>query len=167
MLNTVNQPISESRLMECEISARFWAAEIGKYAQRMRKRADSFALLSALLSTLTGLGVWTTLASSTHWLAVLAVSVVALAAATSSLIPQIYGYGKCADAASALGPRYGNVLGDLMDALAMLKKDDPNAQSFAIQTVKEFEDIKAEKDALKPFPLDLQVKKDKILEQKK
>ena len=158
MVNAVTQPISESRVRECEVSARFWATEIGLYAERMRKRADRYAIISALLSTLTGLGVWSTLAASTQWPAVLVVSLVALAAAAVAVIPQVRGYGECAEAAASLGPRYGHVLGELRDALDMLHGGHPDGPSLARQAVKEFEEVKAAKDALRPYPADLQEK---------
>jgi hypothetical protein len=106
MVDAPIQPVSESRIEECKVSAKFWASEIELYAERMRGRADRYAVISALLSALTGLGVWSTLATSTQWPAVFAVSLVALIAAAVAIIPQIKGYGKCAEIAASLGPRY-------------------------------------------------------------
>jgi len=158
MVNAANQPVSESRVRECEVSARFWAAEIGLYAQDMRKLADRYAIISALLSALTGLGVWSTLAASTQWPAVLVVSLVALAAAAVAVIPQVKGYGACAEAAASLGPRYGHVLGELNDALDRLHGGHSDGPSLALQAVKEFEEVKAAKDTLRPYPVKLQEK---------
>jgi len=124
----------------------------------MRKLADNYAIISAILSAVTGLGVWSTLAASTQWPAVLVVSLVALTAAAVAVIPQIKGYGVCAEAAASLGPRYGHVLGELKDALDMLHGSDSDGPSFALQAVEEFEKVKAAKDALRPFPADLQEK---------
>ena len=158
MVNEVTKPISESRVRECEVSARFWATEIGPYAERMRKRADHYAIISALLSALTGLGVWSTLVTSTQWLAVLAVSLVALFAAAVSVIPQIKRYGQCAGAATSLGPRYGHALGELMDALEMLRTGHSDGSSRARQAVELFEKVKAAKDSLRPYPAELHEK---------
>jgi hypothetical protein len=156
MVDAATQPVSESRARECEESARFWTTAIGPYAHRMRKRADNYAITAALLSTLTGLGVWSTLAASTRWPAVLAVSIVALIAAAVTVIPQIKGYAACAEAAAALGPRYGHVLGELIDALEMLDRGHPDGPYCVRQAVKEFEEVRTDKQALKPYPADLQ-----------
>jgi hypothetical protein len=159
---TVNQPVSESRVQECEVSARFWATKILLYAQHMRALSDRYAIFAAILSAVTGLGVWTTLAASTQWLPVLVVSLVSLAAAAVAIIPQVKGYGTCAEAATALGPRYGHVLGELKDALGMLHNNHQDGPSFASQAVKDFEEVKAAKDALKPYPDRLQAEINRI-----
>jgi hypothetical protein len=151
-----NQVVSEPRLQECETSASFWATEIGRYADLMRKRADNYSIASALLSALTGLGVWSTLAASTQWPVVLLVSLVALVAAAVAAIPRIKGYGECAQAAALLGPRYGHAVGELRDVLGMLQSRNPDAGARAAQAVKEFEDVRAAKEALKPYPAELQ-----------
>jgi hypothetical protein len=151
-----NPTISESRVQECLESARFWATEIGPYAHRMRVRADTLALIAAGLSAVTGLGIWSTVTASTWWPAVVVVSLVSLTSAVVAAVPKIMKYGECAEAAAPLGPRYGSVLGKLMDALEMLRKNDPNAQACASEAVKEFEDIRAAKEALKPYPAALE-----------
>jgi len=150
--NPVTVPISEQRVKDCEFSARFWSTRIALYAERMRKRADLYAIIAALLSTLTGLGAWSILAASTQWPAVLAVSLVALVAAAVAVIPQIKGYGACAEAAASLGPRYGHVLGELKDALEMLRAGHPDGPSRAQAAVEEFEDVRTAKEALRPYP---------------
>jgi hypothetical protein len=162
MVNPLNPIVSETRVKECEVSARFWASEIGSYAQHMRELADRYAIVSALLSTLTGLGVWSILAASNRWPAVLAVSLVALAAAAVALIPKNKGFGACAEAAASLEPRYGHILGDLKDALELLKRDPAAGQALALQAVTDFEQVKAAKATLKPYPTALQEKINKI-----
>lgn len=147
-----NPTISKSRVQECLESARFWATEIGPYAHRMRVRADTFALIAAGLSAVTGLGIWSTVKASTWWPAVVVVSLVSLTSAVVAAVPRIMKYGECAEAAAPLGPRYGSVLGKLMDALEMLRKNDTNAQACANEAVKEFEHIRSAKEALKPYP---------------
>jgi hypothetical protein len=158
MGNPATQPVSELRVLECIDSAEFWSTEIGPYAEDMRKRADFYAISSVVLSTITGLGVWSTLAGSTHWPAVLLVSLVALASAAVAAIPQIKGYGRCAEAAASLGPRYGHVLGELEDALAMLRNGHPDGSARASQALKEFEEVRTAKQNLRPFPVGPQEK---------
>jgi hypothetical protein len=152
MANEVTGPISIERVQKCVTSAEFWAPRIEVYGQSMRKRANFYAIVSALLSILTGLAVWTKVAASTEPLIVVIVAVVAFAAAAATAIPQIIGYGVCAGAATSLGPRYGHAQGELIDALAALKKDPDGAQAFARKAVEEFESVKAAKALLQPYP---------------
>jgi len=156
MGSPATQPISESRVLECKDSAQFWATELGPYAEEMRRRADFYAISSVVLSTITGLGVWSTLPGSTHWPAVLLVSLVALASAAAAAIPQIKAYGRCAEAAASLGVRYGHVMGELEDALEMLHNGHPGGSSRASDALKEFEEVRTAKQNLRPFPAEAQ-----------
>ena len=144
--------VSEGRVRECEASARFWAEELGPFANQMNEHADRYALISAALSSLTGLAVWTTLVASTEWPAVLLVSIVAFTSAFVALIPKIKGYSACAKAATALSSRYGAVLGELVDAAEMYRRNSPDASLYAEAVVKKFEEIRKEKEDLKPYP---------------
>jgi hypothetical protein len=155
-------PISEARVKECEESARFWAKNLGFYAQTMRQRADNFAIISAILSGVTGLAVWTTIAASTKWPAILVVSLVSISSSIVGVIPQIKKYGECAESAACLAPRYGNVLGKLTDALATFHNGHSHENELVEAVVKEFEAIKADKDKLKPLPTKLQAEIDAI-----
>jgi hypothetical protein len=124
----------------------------------MRRRADRYAITAALLSTLTGLGVWSTLAASTDWWAVLIVSIVALAAAVAAIVPKAKGYVECAAVAAALAPRYSQVMGELQDAATWLEQAESGAHDRADAAVKKFEGIKSEKDSLKTLPSQLQAR---------
>jgi hypothetical protein len=151
--------VSKSRVEECLDSAKFWTDEIGGYGQRMRERADFYAILSAILSAVTSLGVWSTVAASTRPIAIVAVSSIGVLAAVVAIIPTIKGYGGCAEKAAALAPEYAHVKGDLMDALTALHDDPKSGKVRANNAVKDFEKIKREKDALRPFPEDLEKKR--------
>ena len=152
MGNSIAGIVDLERVKACEFSAEFWAENIGLYANRIRKRGERFAIASTALSTISGLGVWATLNASTNWLAIFVVSIFAIASAVISMVPQIVGFGKCAESAASLAPRYGHVLGNLKAAVVMLQNNAEGAQPFATQVIKEFEEIKHIKDNLNPFP---------------
>lgn len=146
-------PVSLDRVRECEESARFWAVELGPFANRMNDLADRYALWSAGLSALTGLGVWSTLVASTLWPVVVLVSAVAVASAVVAMVPRVKGYGDRAKAAASLAPRYGNVLGELIDVRQMFEKNNPDAPAVAKLVVERFESLKREKDTVKGVPV--------------
>jgi len=158
MAYKTNPVVSTERLETCIYSAQFWATNLGRFAEQIRKRADNYTIASVILSAVTGLGVWPMLAASTEWPAKLAVSIVALATTVVTTIPRIKGYAECAPVAQELGRRYGRVLGQLMDAREMLRKGHPED---ALKAIAEFEEIRAAKQALKPYPTDLQIELDK------
>ena len=147
--------ISIERVRECKASAKFWTDTLGPYADDMDRRADRYALISVALSTITGLAVWSTLATSTQLPAVLAVSAVAFASAIVAAVPKTIGYADCAKAARSLSTDYGDIYGELCDAHELLKLKDPGAQATASQAVGLFEQIRARKQMLKPFPAKL------------
>src|SRR6056297_3085485 len=124
-------PISEGRILDCIESAYFWASRLPRYAGKMRRRADNYAIASTILSTITALGIWSTFASSSSWPAILAVSLVAIISAFVVQVPKIRGYAKCAEDSANLGSRYGNVLGELKDSLELLKVSHQEAQIYA------------------------------------
>jgi hypothetical protein len=99
--------VSEVRARECESSARFWAEDLGPFASEMTGRAERYATYSAVLSAITGLGVWTTLVESAKWPAVILVSLVAFLSAFVVSIPKIKGYPERAKSAASLSSRYG------------------------------------------------------------
>jgi hypothetical protein len=80
----------------------------------------------------------------------------AFAAAVVAVIPKVRGYGECAVKAAPLSTEYGKVLGDLEDALNELQSNNQNAQTHSRAAVDAFQGIKAKKDALKPFPSELE-----------
>jgi hypothetical protein len=158
--------VSAARVMECIDSARFWAEGLGLYANSMSNRVDGWAITAAALSTVTGLGVWSTVAGSNKPEAVVAVSAVAFLSAIAALIPKIRGYADCAKNARTLSTRYGSALGDLMDALEMLRNGDMEAGAQAKAAVAKFEATRAEKGDLKPFPAKLQKLRSQQLKEK-
>jgi hypothetical protein len=150
------ESVSEKRIVECEESARFWATNLGIYAQQMRRKAEGYAIATGVLGAVTGLGVWSTLAASTAWPAVLTVSAIGLVSMILSAVTGTKRYGECAGAAATLAGRYGEVLGDLVDARETIRKADPGGASRAQRAVRDFEKAKKQKDELAPFPVALQ-----------
>ncbi|MFI5387675.1 MAG: hypothetical protein ACHQ50_16320 [Fimbriimonadales bacterium] len=122
----------------------------------MQLLADRYAISTSLISIVTGLGAWGTIAASTQWWGQAVVGLMAFAAAGMAVIPKVRGYSDCAIKASPLSTDYGRVLGDLEDALGELQSSNPNAQAHAREAVAAFEDIRTKKNALKPFPSELQ-----------
>jgi hypothetical protein len=153
--------ISEGRLLECRVSADFWANHLGLYSDSMQVRADRYAIMTSLMSAVTGLGAWGTIAASTAWWGQAAVGVMAFAAAAVAVIPKVRGYSDCALKAAPLATEYGHVLGDLADALAELRSGNADAQSHSRLAVDTFDAVKKKKDALRPFPREPQKEIDK------
>ncbi len=145
--------ISDTRLNGCIESAEFWAAKLNVFSADMQDLADRYAIIASLISTVTGLAVWGTIAAS-RWGQVL-VGLMAFAAAAVAVIPKVRGYSECALKAAPLATEYGQVLGDLEDALKELQSRDQNAQSHSKTAIAEFEGIREKKNALKPFPKQL------------
>lgn len=148
--------VSEDHIVACIVSAEFWATHINVYGDRMQDLADRYAISASLISTLTGLSVWGTIAASTEWWGQAAVSLMAFFAAAAAIVPKIRGYAECAFRAVPLAAEYGRVLGELRDALGELKAGNHCAQAHAQSAITAFENIKARKDALKPFPAHLE-----------
>lgn len=153
---TFASTISLRSLELCEESAGFWAANIGRFAARMQRISDRYAITAAVISTITGLAAWGALAASNAWWAQLAVAVMATAAALVNVIPKVRGYAECAAKAAPLATDYGRSLGELEDAIAAVKAQAPDAQVHARQALDAFHQIKQKKDSLRPFPDDLE-----------
>jgi hypothetical protein len=161
-LPTVSQP----RVEECERSARFWALELAPWADEMSALADRYAIVAAILSALSGLAVWPVIEGLPGLKGRIIVSVVALASSVSILIPKIRGYAECAKSAFSIGERYGDVLGALVDAREKFVAKDPNAPMLGRLAVEKFQEVRKAKEALKPYPRDLELKRKAIEESK-
>ncbi len=148
--------ISERRLMESIESARFWANHLNSYSDKMQTLADRYAITASLISTITGLAAWGSIAASPKLWAQVLVGVMAFAAAVVAVIPKVRGYGECAVKAAPLSTEYGKVLGDLEDALSELQSSNQSAQTHSRAAVDAFQAVKAKKDGLKPFPRKLE-----------
>ena len=144
--------ISEARLNGCIVSANFWAPKLNVYSADMQDLADRYAIIASLISAVTGLAAWGTIAASTKWWGQVLVGVMAFAAAVVAVIPKVRGYSDCALKAASLATEYGQVLGDLEDSLNELQSHDQNAQSHSQAAVGEFEKIREKKNNLRPFP---------------
>ncbi|MGA3058452.1 MAG: hypothetical protein ABSE70_10540 [Candidatus Limnocylindrales bacterium] len=146
---------SQDGLNESIESARFWADHMQLYSDWMQTVNDRYAIAAALISAVTGLAIWGTISHYDPW-AQLATSAMAFAAAAAAIIPKIRGYGDCALKAAPLSAEYGHSLGELENALEAVKSNLPRARATARQAVKDFEAVKAKKDALRPYPRKLQ-----------
>ena len=127
----------------------FWSENIGLYADKKRSAATIFAVIAAVLSGITGLGVWATLTESVRLYAVIAVSLVGFATVFAAAVLKYGGYAESAAAAAPLTSEYGHVRGELVDALAVLKSAElPEAHLQASEAVTQFEEVKRKKDEL-------------------
>lgn len=152
-----NANISERNIIECIVSARLWTTRIGPYSAKMQAIADRYTISASLISTITGLAAWGTIAGSPKLWAQILVGLMAFAAAAAAVIPKVIGYSDCAVNAAPLSTEYGKVLGKLLNALDELLAGAPNAQTHSQAAIDEFDEIRARKQALKPFPKDLQI----------
>ena len=148
--------ISVQNIIECIVSARLWTTRIGLYSGKMQAIADKYAISASLISTITGLAAWATIAGSPRLWAQVLVGLMAFAAAAVAVIPKVIGYSDCAIKAAPLSAEYGKVLGRLLNALDELLAGKPNAQTHSKAVIDEFDEVRAKKQALKPFPTDLQ-----------
>jgi hypothetical protein len=152
-------PVTSRTLQECEVSARFWAGALPGYAAKMRKTAATYSIIATALTLITGLGAWKTLAASTELWAIVMVSALSVALVLAIQIPQLIGYAQCAGASSVLAKRYGHSLGDLIDAMDLLKTGAPGADEVAEKVRRDFEAIREDKEDLQPYPADLQAQR--------
>jgi len=147
---------SEESLTQCIKSAIFWADKLPLYSAKMQGLDDRYAIITSLISVVTGLGAWGTIAASTKWWGQAVVGVMAFAAAVVGVIPKQKHYGECALKAAALSTDYGNVLFPLQNALAELKSVNPNAQAHSQEAVAAFNKVREAKNLLRPFPEELE-----------
>lgn len=154
--NPLVNSISKNRIEGCIVSADFWASNLPRYAGSIQKRANNFTIAASILSTITALGIWGNFAASTSWHAVLVVSLVAIISSYVAQVPIIMGYAKCAENSAKLGSQYGNVLGALIDSVESMKMNQNGAHDKARISLNKFEDVRREKNALQPYPLELQ-----------
>jgi hypothetical protein len=141
-------PISRERVKVCLNSASFWVNELPRYADRLQRTADAWAIAAGILAALTSLSIFPIVGDGSSTLAKGVVSAVALAAAICALIPRVRNYAELAGQARELTSRYGGLVGDLID----LAHAQPVDQERARQVVTEFGSIKEKKDALRGLP---------------
>ncbi len=141
-------PVTRERIATCLDSARLWARELPRYADRQQRRADAWSIAAGVLAALTSLSVFPLLTGETadwgRWL----VAGMALAAAICALVPRVRSYGELSGQAREVSSRYGRLIGDLMD----LSRADPLDQDRARYVVTEFQATKEKKDSLRGLP---------------
>jgi hypothetical protein len=155
-----SEKISEQNLIECIVSARLWTTRLGPYSAKMQAMADRYAIVAALISVITGLTAWGSIAGSPKLWAQVLVGLMAFAAAAAAVIPRITGYSDCAVKAAPLSTEYGKVLGKLLNALDEMLSDSPDAQVHSRAFIDDFDETRARKQALKPFPTKVQAQVD-------
>jgi hypothetical protein len=138
-------PVSRERLEACRESAKRWAGELPRYADRNQLKADFWAISAGLLAAITSLAIFPVLGEGSGTLEKTTVSVVALASAVCALVPRVKGYGEQAGTARVLAAQYGSVYGRLLD----LVKDGSDNQHAAKAVVAEYQSIKEKKDVLR------------------
>ena len=141
-------PISRERVKVCLNSATFWVNELPRYADRLQREADAWAIAAGILASLTSLAIFPIVGDGSSTLAKGVVSAVALAAAICALVPRIRNYAELAGQARELTSRYGGLVGDLIDLAHAQSLDQDRAR----QVVTEFGSIKEKKDALRGLP---------------
>jgi len=139
-------PISRKRVKECEESARFWASELPKYADRKQAWADFWSITAGLLAAVTSLAIFPVVTETSPDWAKFVVAGFALLSAVCALMPRVKNYGELAGQARELTSRYGGLIGDLLD---LSEAAEPFPSDAARLVVEDFESIKAKKDALR------------------
>ncbi|MGZ4594329.1 MAG: hypothetical protein ACXV3C_10700 [Actinomycetes bacterium] len=137
-------------------SAEFWSQKLGGYSAQMARRANTFAYVAAALSAVTGAAIWTTLSDSTEIWAQIVVTAMAVVAAIVALIPKQAGYGDCATQAAKLSGDYGGALIALSAALDHLDEGRAGAEDEAQKALAAFKTIRDAKEALRPYPDELE-----------
>lgn len=137
------------RILVCLKSASYWVDELPRYADRMQRRADWWAIAAGILSAITSLAIWPLFKNSNHTPELIVVSAVAFVAALCALVPRVKNYGEQAGQARELSGRYGSLKGQLMDIAYMSPMDQQKAQTV----VADFQATKEKKDALRGLPV--------------
>jgi hypothetical protein len=132
-------------------SASFWVDELPRYADRNQTLADAWSIFAGVVASVTGLLVWPVLSDSSTSVEKAVVSAGALAAAISALIPRVKNYAERAGRARELTSRYGNVKGQLVDAVEAGRAGSLDHEA-ASAAVGEFAATKEKKDALRGLP---------------
>lgn len=146
-------PISQPRVKECLESASFWAEILAYHADGLQKRADTWSISAGLLAAVAGLSAWKLVTDQKDVLwAILATSILALAAGVSALVPRIKNYAENAALSRELAARYGQSKGVLINTFSWMSS--PNANDAVVRAVvSEFETIKKSKDSMRYVPV--------------
>lgn len=157
------QPTTTSHVLFLRSDAAFWASALPKYAAGMQRLADRYAIASGMLSAVTGLGIWATIAASADARVQYLVSAVAFVAAVLALVPKQMGYADCASNCFDIAATYGKVEGDLATAAEKLAQNAPDALKAAEDARQRLEDVRARKEKLHPYPDKIQAEREQVL----
>jgi hypothetical protein len=143
-------PVTVQRVWRCLKSAQRCHRVLGEIAREAQTTSTRWVWTGVACGAIVTLGVWPTIAASTAWPAIAAVSLVAFVSALAAAIPRVLGYDETAREAASLQSAYGHMIGELTDLLAAMEQASPppEVQTAARKTVAAFEELKSRKDAL-------------------
>jgi len=143
-------PVTVQRVTRCLKSAEQCHRVLGEVAREAQTTSTRWVWAGITCGAIVTLGIWPTVATSTAWPAIAAVSLVAFVSALAAAVPKVLGYDDTAREAASLQSAYGHMIGELTDLLAAMKQPSPPAyvQTAARRTVAAFEELKGRKDAL-------------------
>jgi hypothetical protein len=143
-------PVTLERVQRCLKSAERCHRVLGQVAREAQATSTKWVWTGVTCGAIVGLGVWPTIAASSAWPAITAVSLVALVSALAGAIPRVLGYDETAREAASLQSAYGHMIGELTDLIGAMQQPSPApyVQMVARRTVAAFEELKSRKDAL-------------------
>jgi hypothetical protein len=160
----VQMTLLDQTLTYDERSSLYWSEHLSAYGAKMRSRSDTFAIVAASISAITGAAIWTTVSQSTEIWAQVIVTAMAVAAAITALGPKLKGYSDCATNAPAVASKYGRHLVKLRKLHDELDAGVEGASDKAWTAIGEFYDIREEKEKLTPYPAELEAEATKLYE---
>jgi hypothetical protein len=132
-------------LEEMKRSASFWQSNLPIYAGEEQGKADRWDLIAGVLSILTGLAIWGTIAGDTGVLSQAAVGAVAFIAGVSAFMPTWGHYSDRALRAAGLGTKYGQAYGVTHRTILAAVAGSPAADGLAEQAHILFDEAYKEK----------------------
>jgi hypothetical protein len=142
----VKVPVSPERVQQCLRAAQYWLHRLPIFADRQQQLADSWAIISGVLSAITSLAIWPVLTADSTTLEKVLISAAAVAAAVCALMPRVKNYSDMAGQARELSAHYGKLVGELTD----LGRENPLVhQDAAMQVLTEFQAIEEKRSTLR------------------
>lgn len=147
---TATGVVSAARLNECLASASFWAQELPRYANRRQLWADTWAIVSGTLATVTGLAVWPVMTDGSSTADKVLITAGALLSGFAALMPRIKNYGELAGQAREMASTYGTLVGEFGDLVDLAAANSGHVPAATAQSaIAAFDTVKAQKDGLR------------------